>query len=259
VTIDGLNPFKSSRNSLEARKKIGYFIEKVPLYQEMKVISFLQFAAELKVEDKKRRQKIVDQAVDKCSLGGVKNVYIRNLSRGYRQRVGIAQALINDPDIIVLDEPTVGLDPVQVVETRRLIKETAGDKTVIFSSHILSEVSQLTDRIIILNNGKLIADDTLGNLDEKVRSFTHIHVQIEGPAEMIVDRLYAIPGVKNVTRTRPISSATEEYAVVASTDSDISKHLCMLSWEKGWIIRQMRTRETNLESIFVSIINEDSR
>ena len=259
LIIDGLDPFRSFKNSLKVREKIGYFIEKVPLYQEMKVISFLRFTAELKVGDKRLRQNMVAQAVAKCSLEDIQDVYIRNLSRGYRQRVGIAQAIINDPDIIVLDEPTVGLDPVQVVETRRLLKEMAVNKTIIFSSHILSEVSQLSNRIIILNNGKLIADDTLANLGEKIRSFTQIEVQIEGPVEMVVDKLYEIPGVQDVTKIRPISVSTQEYSIVASVDSDIPKHLSVLSWENHWIIREMRTRETNLESIFVSIINKNSR
>jgi len=253
VSIAGLDVTK---NSLEVRRKIGYFMESVPLYRDMKVVDFLNFAAEMKDVHKNQRKEIVAKSIARCGLDQVRNVLIRKLSRGYRQRVGLSQATINEPEVIILDEPTVGLDPVQTIEIRKLIKELSGSSTILFSSHVLHEVNELANRVIILDNGKTIADDFVNKLNNRLLTSIQIQVKIEGPSGPVIEEIKKIAGVINIQKREETSTSdgVNDLMIEASKAIDIEKELWLIGCRNHWIIRQMKTTEMDLENIVIKLM-----
>src|SRR4051812_25312954 len=195
VRIDG---FDVGDNPIECRKRIGYLPENPPLYTEMNVQAYLRFVAKIKGVTKTRLANEVDRVMDKVNITDVRERIIAKLSKGYKQRVGIAQALLNDPPVLILDEPTIGLDPKQIHEVRELIKELAGKHTVILSTHILPEVEQTCNRVIIIDKGKIVAVDTPQNLRSQVQGADRITVEVEGPPTEVAAKLRAVPGVAAV-------------------------------------------------------------
>src|SRR5712675_96531 len=185
---------------MEVKRRIGYLPETPPLYPEMEVIEYLEFVGRLKGVPKENLARRVDEAAEKCSVGDVKSKLISKLSKGYRQRVGLAQAIIHNPEVLILDEPTSGLDPKQIIETRQLIRSLAGDHTIILSTHILSEIENSCDKVIIINQGKLVATDTVANLTNRLRGAEAVALEIDAPlpeAE-IRARLEQVSGVSRV-------------------------------------------------------------
>ncbi|MBE3577641.1 MAG: ABC transporter ATP-binding protein [Limnochordales bacterium] len=206
LTVAGFDPIEEP---FEVKQRIGYLPENPPLYADMTVTDYLYFVSELKRVPRERRRAQVGQALERTGLTGVSNRLIGHLSRGYRQRVGLAQALIGEPPVLILDEPTVGLDPQQIIEIRQLIKELAGSHTVLLSSHILPEVQAICERVIIINKGRLVAQDEPARLAERLRTGTEFRLRVQGPADRAQQLLRGIAGVRSVEIDRkPESQGT---------------------------------------------------
>ncbi|MBP1726203.1 MAG: transporter related [Deltaproteobacteria bacterium] len=238
---------------LEVRAKVGYLPENVSLYPDMTVQRFLAFAASAKGVARSRRSQEVERVVERCSIKEVQSRIIGHLSKGYRQRLGIAQALINDPPILILDEPTIGLDPAQIVEIRTLIQELAGERTIILSSHILPEVSQICQRILVINRGQIVATDTPANLTSQLRRTLQVSLQIEGPDAEIREELAAVEGV---LRVQP-GDGPASYLVETDRHGDLRPELARRVVGRGWQLRELRTREVSLEEIFMELVTEE--
>lgn len=245
ITIIGIN---MQENPVEAKKHIGYLPENPPVYGEMTVISYLKFVARLKRVNRKKINERIEFVLQKCGLENVKNRIIGNLSRGYRQRVGIAQAIVHDPEIIIFDEPTVGLDPQQVVEIRNLIKEISKEKTVILSTHILSEVTKICDRVIIISQGKLVFGKYLDEIEDETTEEKKIRLVIDDREEIkkAVDIISQIPGVLKVT-------VNDSNLLVISKD-DIRKKLVQKLSESNILPTEIYKERPSLEEIYLKVV-----
>lgn len=241
------------QQSLEVRAQIGYLPENVPLYPDMPVRRFLAFAAAAKGIDRSHAAREVDQVMEACSVKEVSHRIIGHLSKGYCQRLGIAQALLNNPPILILDEPTIGLDPAQIVEIRSLIKELGKERTIILSSHILPEVSQICQRIMVINNGQIIATDTPANLTTQLQDTIQIYLEVVAPGSDVVKTLAGVDGVQEI---RP-ENGPDRYLVEASRDLDVRPELARTIVDHGWQLRELRTRDLSLEEIFMHLVTEE--
>jgi ABC-2 type transport system ATP-binding protein len=247
VNVDEVNVV---RDSLATRKKIGYLPENVPLYDDMKVYEYLRFVAEmrgLREEDVKTRIKDV---VKDCGLEKVIYKSIDELSKGYRQRVGLAQAIIHEPDILILDEPTTGLDPNQIVEIRELIKKIGQEKTVIFSTHILSEVSATCDRAVIINNGKIIAEGTPSELMNKAGGTEIIYAKIKGDKNSVMQKIKGLEGVDSVVEKDSEADNIWGYEIKQKGGVDVREKLSQLVMNSGWSIFEFSKKTVSLEDVF---------
>lgn len=245
ITIIGIN---MQENPVEAKKHIGYLPENPPVYGEMTVISYLKFVARLKRVNRKKINERIEFVLQKCGLENVKNRIIGNLSRGYRQRVGIAQAIVHDPEIIIFDEPTVGLDPQQVVEIRNLIKEISNQKTVILSTHILSEVTKICDRVIIISQGKLVFGKYLDEIGDETTEEKKIRLVIDDREEIkkAADMISQIPSVIKVT-------VSDSNLLVISKD-DIRKKLVQKLSESNILPTEIYKERPSLEEIYLKVV-----
>jgi ABC-2 type transport system ATP-binding protein len=256
IRVAEINP---ETNSLLVRKKIGYFLEKTPVYNEMRVIDFLEFVAGLKGILKQNRKKNIAEIVEVCGLGDVLNRITGNLSKGYRTRIGLAQALLGNPEVLLLDEPTVGLDPEQIIEIRDLIKRLAGSKTILLSTHILPEVSQLCSKIIILNSGEVVAAGNSQNLNTFLnKSNTSFSTIIESPNGQVVEILNATPGIVNVQLKKSVSKSASQFLIDVAENIDFPPILCAMAFQNHWILREIRPVQMNLEEIFVELIRKET-
>jgi ABC-2 type transport system ATP-binding protein len=249
VTVAGYDVFD---DSMEVRKRIGYLPESVPLYPEMSVWDYLDFAARLhRVSD---RDDAIERAMEMTSIGDKADWLIGKLSKGQRQRVGIAQALVHDPEILILDEPTIGLDPKQIIEIRKLIKSLAGDHTVILSTHILPEVSQTCSRILIINQGKIVAEDTPERLTGRVRRAEHVHLQVVKPAPEIPTELEKIQGVLSVQLKE---ESQGEYEIETIQGTDRRAEIAQAVVQRGWGLLEMRPVNLSLEDVFLKLTTSE--
>ncbi len=239
--------------SLEVRKRIGYLPENVPLYGEMTVSAYLDFVAEIKGVGRTERKRRVAEVLDRCDLADVQHRLIGKLSKGYRQRVGLAQALVNDPDVLILDEPTIGLDPVQVTEIRALIKSLAGEHTVILSTHILPEVSMVCEGVMIIHRGRVVAQGSLDRLAEEFFPTARIQLQIVGPAEAVGPGLRQIPGVLQVEQRAMVDGAWT-YQVESVRDRDVRAPIARLVAERRWELRELHQVGMSVEEVFLRVI-----
>ena len=235
--------------SLEARKRIGYLPENVPLYDDMTPRQYLQFAARLKGVESRGVAKRVEEAMEATRITDHADRLISKLSKGYRQRVGIAQALIHNPDVLVLDEPTVGLDPNQIIEIRQLIKGLGGDHTIILSTHILPEVEMLCGRVVIIHDGRVKAMDTPENLASTLQGAQKIEMEVRGPSKEIQAKLAALPGVLRVQALRASDSGVH-LMVDGERKRDVREALAATVVQNGWGLRQLRDTGMSLEEIF---------
>lgn len=242
-------------DSLNVRKRIGYLPERVPLYEDMKVTDYLAFAAGAKGVPARDVKRSVDQVVDDFGLHDVASKMISACSRGYRQRVGLAQAVVNDPDVLILDEPTVGLDPKQIQEIRRIIRDLAGKRTVILSTHILPEVSLLCGRVIIINKGKLVAVDKPENLTAKKSS--KLLLRIDGPEADIEKAIARVEGVKATEREQVAAGDPCGFIVDFDDEKLVRKNLQSLIAQNSWDLIEMRPIEKSLEEIFINLITKE--
>jgi len=245
------------KNSLKVRRKIGYFIEKAPLYTDMTVSGFLNFVAEARHLDKIVKKKQIGKTMEECRIDNVASRLIKNLSRGYRQRVCMAQALLHDPEVLILDEPTIGLDPEQVIEIRKLIKGMEGNRTVLLSTHILHDVSMICNRVVIIDKGKIIAEDTPENLMHQVQRVSSLHVQIEGPKDRIMHELKKIHGVMNVDIKEIISENVCSYIVETEKEEDISIKISNAIFNNKWGLMEIKPVLMSLEDIFLKVVNRN--
>ncbi|MFH1114975.1 MAG: ABC transporter ATP-binding protein [Pseudomonadota bacterium] len=246
-------------DSLKIREKIGYLPESVPLYDWMRVGKYLEFVARAKRIGSDRRRTEIDRVAQSVGVDGVMGKIIRSLSKGYRQRVGLAQALIGDPPILVLDEPTIGLDPKQIREIRDLIKGFTRDRTVILSSHILPEVSQVCSRVVIINNGSIVAEDTPENLIGGYDRSRKSRITVKAPRSDLLQLLASVQGVASVD---PIETADgNETSVIVETEpeTDVRAEMARAIIEKGWDLMELRPLEASLEDVFIDLVTEESQ
>ena len=255
VSIAGNNILEEPIN---AKKHIGYLPEHPPLYLNMTVKEYLDFIYDLKKAAQPRRAHIADI----CKIVKIDHVYkrlIKNLSKGYKQRVGIAQALIGNPDVLILDEPTVGLDPMQIVEIRTLIKALGEKHTVILSSHILSEVQAVCDRIIVIHKGKIVADDTAGNLSHTLSDDRRYIIRVEGPEKDVYKMLSNMPDVKEVHTLGEREKGIFEYSVDGQDGADVRRELFKRLTDRNWPLMELRSSEMTLEDIFMKLTQVEEK
>ncbi len=243
-------------DSLNVRKQIGYLPENVPLYLDMRVSEYLLFRAELKKVPKKERRSKIGECIERCGIAEVQNQIVGTLSKGYRQRVGLADALIHDPKILILDEPTIGLDPNQIRQVRQLIKDLGKKHTILLSTHILPEVGMICGRVIIINNGKLVADDTPANLLTKLKGGALLSLQAKGPAKSIERALRGITGVNNVSAGEK-EGTVSRFVVEVDKDRDVREDIFRTFVEHNWVLLEMKKEAVTLEEIFHQLTTKD--
>ena len=240
---------------LEARRHIGYLPERVALYPDMKVERYLGFVARVQGVSG-RVSTHVERAMERCGLAHMAKRYIGKLSRGYRQRVGIAQAIIHEPDVLILDEPTVGLDPRQIVEIRSLIRDLAGSTTILLSTHILPEVSITCRRVLILDKGRLVAEDTADGLAKKTVGSGEVKVRVEGPEDRVRAALAECDGVTGVTVAGRDSGNIVELLVSCRPGADVGPQLAKVTTFRGWKLHELSPQQISLEDLFVRILEQ---
>ncbi|MGH9397047.1 MAG: ATP-binding cassette domain-containing protein [Terriglobia bacterium] len=243
--------------SLEARKHTGYLPENPPVYTDMRVSEYLAFAGRIKGVARRDLARRIAEVSEKCAITDVQSRPIGKLSKGYRQRVGLAQALIHNPDVLVLDEPTAGLDPKQIIETRELIRGLAGQHTVILSTHILPEVSKTCDRVVVINAGKVVAEGTPDELTRRQQGFESVLVTAEGPSEQIRATLERVEGVSQVDE-RGVADGRATFEVHAAKDKDVRGELARAVVESQWRLLELRTSGMSLEDIFLKLTTHDA-
>jgi ABC-2 type transport system ATP-binding protein len=249
--VDGLDCFEQS---LEVRKKVGYLPESVPLYADLTVTRFLRFAAGAKGVEARKTTSELNRVLGTCGLEKVANRIIAHLSKGYKQRVGLAQALLNSPPILVLDEPTIGLDPTQIIEIRHLIQELRQEHTVLLSSHILPEVAQICQRVMIINKGQIVATDTPANLTRQLQKSAQIMVQVQDGTGELVPLLEGLDGVQGVTRHR---DDQERLVVETDRSRDLRPEIARLVVDKGMSLLELKLVDLSLEDIFLQLVTEE--
>jgi len=236
----------------EIKKRIGYLPENNPLYTEMPILEYLRFTAEIQGMEKSRISERIHEMVELCGLDIEKHKKIGELSKGYRQRVGLAQAMIHDPEVLILDEPTTGLDPNQIIEIRKLIKKLGKEKTVLLSSHILSEVEATCDRILIINKGRIVADGTSSTLRQEAQGQELLTVQIEAENGEVKKELLKLASVATV---EPVEDKESFFRVQSKPESSSRKSVFDLCVKKKWYLTEMTGIETRLEDVFRELTN----
>lgn len=239
------------QNSLEVRRRIGYLPETVPLYREMYVQDYLDFVASIRGVAK--RKQAIDRVLTACDIGDVRNKLIGKLSKGYRQRVGLAQALIHNPEVLILDEPTIGLDPRQILGVRELIKRLGGEHTIILSTHILPEVSQVCQRVLIINRGRIVAEDTPERLTSNLQGGSRLRMEFAQPPQDVASQLRAVRGVTSVNRAGP-----NAYEITCQAGQDKRADLAALAVNQGWGLLEMRSVSLSLEEIFLQLTTDEA-
>lgn len=256
VTIDGHDILEEPE---KAKKCIGYLPEQPPLYFDMTVLEYMKFAADLKKIPKDKKKAMIEEVMDMVKITDMKNRLIKNLSKGYRQRVGLAQAILGYPEVIILDEPTVGLDPKQIIEIRDLIKSLKKKHTVILSSHILSEVSAICDYVLIISHGKLVASDTPDNLGKLAAGSNNLNLLVKGEKSRIRQLLEEISGVKEISIEK--KSDQEGWNVTVSTEenADIREEVFFKMAENRYPILEMQSQKISLEEIFLELTEDNKK
>jgi ABC-2 type transport system ATP-binding protein len=242
---------------VEAKRRTGYLPETPPLYPDMTVQDYLTFVSKIKGVPASDRKERIKYVMERTRIADMADRLCARLSKGYRQRVGLAQALIHNPDVLILDEPTAGLDPKQIIETRQLIKELAGDHTIILSTHILPEVSQTCQRVVIINRGRVVAVDTPDNLTARLHGSMTMYVQVEANGQDAAAALARIPGVAGVTEAERHGSSIG-YEVASEQGRDIRRELAQEVVRNGWGLLELRPMRVSLEEIFLSLTTEEN-
>lgn len=258
VEVDGLNIFD---HSLEVRRKIGYLPEMNPLYLDMNVVDYLEYSAQLHGMKSGHIQQRIKEMIQVCGLESVRHKDIGELSKGYRQRVGLAQAMIHEPDVLILDEPTSGLDPNQIVEIRNLIRQLGRAKTVILSTHILSEVQATCDRVLIINEGKIVADGTPEHLQQEFQGGEGLTIEIKAPVsdpiQYVAPKLRTLPSVLNVEMLSHVNSQFR-FSLTVEKGADVREAAFRLAVAEGWILLEMNRKTTSLEEVFHKLTTADT-
>lgn len=253
VKVDGLDILEQPQ---EAKKKIGYLPELPPLYMDMTVEEYLRFVCRIKKVEKNKEKETLYKVMELVKINDMRKRLIKNLSKGYKQRVGLAQAMIGSPEVLILDEPTVGLDPKQIIEIRNLIKGLGKQHTIILSSHILSEVSAVCDRVMIIDKGKIVASDSPDNLSRRMSQSNRLILRIQGPKQDILDTIKEIEGVKFVEVQRVREQGTFDILVEAHDEVDVREALFYAMSEKRYPILMMKSMDLTLEDIFLQVTSQ---
>ena len=252
VTVGG---FDVVEQSLEVRRRVGYLPETVPLYTEMSVNSYLKYMGSLRGMEPKRIKRRITEVIDVCRLGDYHKTIIGKLSKGFRQRVGIAQAILHEPEILVLDEPTIGIDPIQVVETRKLIQDLGKQQTVVLSSHILPEVSMICQRVLIIHQGRIVAEDTPDNLAGRLQGVDRLEVEVGGPSAQVLPVLKKVSGVIQVTHSR--QQNRDVYTIQAKQGQDLRDEISRAVVSNDWSLLNLQQVGMTLEDIFLRLTTEE--
>ncbi len=259
ATVAGFDVFA---NPVEAKRRIGYLPETPPLYPDMTVREYLTFVAKLKLPktvSKSERTERIDSAMRKTHVDDMANRHCSRLSKGYKQRVGLAQALLHDPEVLILDEPTAGLDPKQIIETRDLIRGLAGNHTIVLSTHILPEVSQTCNRVVIINKGRVVAVDTPDNLTRQLKGSATLYVQVDASGADAAAALATVPGVRGVSPfDRDDQDGHLGFEITAETDRDVRRDVARVIVDKGWGLLELRPLRMSLEDIFLQLTTDES-
>ncbi len=247
--------FDVHEQSMEVRKRIGYLPENPPLYQDMRVKDYLEFVAKIKGVAPVDRQKAVKEAMGRTAIDNVSDRVIKVLSKGYKQRVGLAQALVHNPDVLILDEPTVGLDPNQISEVRELIKSLAGDHTIILSTHILPEVSMTCERVVIINKGTIVAEDTTDGLTKKHAGSTRLTVCVDAPFEAVIEKLGVVKGVSKVEK----ADAGDFTTVFVESDKEVEirPEIAKVVVANNWPLYEIKAEDVSLEDVFLHLTTQE--
>jgi ABC-2 type transport system ATP-binding protein len=249
--------FDVTEDPLEAKKRTGYLPENPPVYPDMTVHEYLAFVARIKGVSRQGFKARLDEIEEKCAVANVRNRQIGKLSKGYRQRVGLAQALIHNPDVLVLDEPTAGLDPKQIIETRELIKGLAGQHTIVLSTHILPEVSRTCNRVVVINAGQIVAVGTPDELMRRLQGYGTVLVTVEGPAASVIEKFQRVTGV-NWVEPRDSRDGRVTLEVHSEKDKDVRAELARAVVESGWNLYELTTSGLSLEEIFLKLTTKDA-
>ncbi|MCG3117980.1 MAG: Vitamin B12 import ATP-binding protein BtuD [bacterium] len=246
--------FDVFNQSMDVRRRIGYLPEQPPLYTDMTVKAYLHFVAKIKGVDPRERKNRVNEVMEKTDITERQDQVIRKLSKGFKQRVGLAQAMVHNPDVLVLDEPTVGLDPNQIIEVRQLIKNLAGNHTIILSTHILPEVEMTCQRAVIISRGRVVAQDTIANMTQQKRGAGRLVLQVDGPAAPVRDKLASVAGVKKVH-----ASSDNRYEVESEAGRDVRRELAQAVVQNGWGLLELRSKDKDftLEEVFLNLTTEE--
>jgi len=254
VTVDGMNILD---HPIESKKRIGYLPENPPLYPDMTVKEYLSFVCEIKKVPKKSASDRMNEVMETVGIADVSGRLVKNLSKGYKQRVGLAQAMIGNPDILILDEPTAGLDPKQILEIRDLIIKLGKDHTIILSSHILPEVSAVCRRVLIINQGRIVADDTPDNLAKRLLGGSHVLLRVDGTKDSVEDAIRKIPNVRNIEFRESQEVGAVDVVLEAEKDADIRRDLFRALSSADLPILMVRSLDMSLEDIFLHLTTRE--
>lgn len=254
VKVDG---YDIMTHPAEVKKRIGYLPEAPPLYRDMTVTEYLKFVSNLNNVPKKKQKAQMADIMELVGLTDHRKRLIDNLSKGYRQRVGLAQALIGNPEVLILDEPTVGLDPKQILEIRRVIKALSQERTIILSSHILPEVSAICERVVIINKGEIAAEDTPERLSQGLDKAMKLNVTIAGPKDKIIETVKKIDGIKYMEATAKSGENAYKYILEGQSEEDIREKLFFAMAENGWPLLEIKPSVMTLEDIFISVVTKE--
>lgn len=236
-----------TRDSLEGRRQLGYLPEVVPLYDDMTTRAYLQYIGRLRGLDRATASRRVNEVIEICALGEYRDVLLAKLSKGFRQRVGLAQSIINDPEVLILDEPTIGIDPIQVAQTRQLIRNLGENRTILLSSHILPEVSMVCERVIIINQGRIVAEDSIESLSSRVTGDEQLRLRVRGPATEVSRELSAVAGVRDVRYRDPF------HIVRVEPGQEMQGTVVAAVGARGWALLSMESVGLSLEDIFLQL------
>lgn len=253
VKVNGLDVV---RNGLEVRRRLGYLPETCPLYTDMRVREYLRYRFDLKGPSRRHRRAGVERAMERCGLEDVQNRLIGQLSKGYRQRVGIADALVHNPDLLILDEPTIGLDPNQIVQIRKLIRELAVSHTILISSHILSEIEATCNRVIVMHKGQILESSPLNELSHRWFSGSQLRVEVKAEASEVEEALHALEDLKTVAVVSEGKWTCAELSFVSDADYREEVFLCVQ--DHGWVLRELVAKRHSLEEAFVNMTSGDA-
>ena len=253
--VDGLDILE---HPMEVKKKIGFLPEQPPLYLDMAVREYLNFIYDLR-KCKLNRREHINEILKVVKLEGTENRMIKNLSKGYRQRTGIAGAIVGNPEVIIFDEPTNGLDPKQIIDIRNLIKELGKDHTVILSTHILSEVKSICDRILIINDGKIVADQITGDINKEFHGNKRLYVRIEGPSAAVLAEIKRIPGVVYARVGAEYADGSASFLLESKNEVDIRKPLFYMLAKNSWPILALEFPGASLEDVFISVVDDTEK
>ena len=242
---------------LEVKRRIGYLPENPPLYTEMSVDSYLDFVAKIKGVDPAERTKRIGEVKDRVSISQYSRTLIKNLSKGYKQRLGLAQALVHDPEVLILDEPTIGLDPNQIIEVRQLIKSLSGSHTIILSTHILPEVSMTCQRVVIISEGRIAAVDTPENLTHQFQGAEKIRLEVKGPSSVVKEKIKEIEGVLNVDAQQTDAGQVCSFLVETELKKDLRGRIARKIVENGYDLLEMRSLSMSLEEVFRKLTTKE--